>query len=111
MPAVRVRPALVALAVLLSACGTAVGTGGVASHTAAWQAGYHVGQDARSHHRFKRGHNFLDVDAFCVTTAYRDIQTMKGSLVQWTDGFYSGCRHGRHRHHARRHPSGTPAPR
>lgn len=96
------------LVMLLSACGTVIGTGGFASHTGVWQAGYHAGQDARAHHRFKNGHDWLDVDAFCVTSAYRDIQHMKGSLVQWTEGFDAGCRQRHHRHHPRRHPSGTP---
>jgi hypothetical protein len=95
------RAAIVLLALLLSSCGTAIGTGGPGSHPVAWQVGYHAGKQARWEHKFKRGHDFLDVENFCLSTAYRDIQSMKGSLLQWTEGFEAGCRHARYRPHYR----------
>jgi hypothetical protein len=98
MSAGRARPAaIVLIAILLSSCGTAIGTGGPGSHTEAWQVGYHAGKEARWQHKFKRGRDFLDIENFCLSTAYRDIQSMKSSLLQWTEGFEAGCRNARYR--------------
>jgi len=85
------------LATPLSACSTS--NAATSSHGAAWQVGYQAGQDAVRHHRFRARADWFDVAAFCLTTAYRDIQSMKGSALQWTEGFEAGC----HRMHHRRH--------
>jgi hypothetical protein len=80
--------AIAVTAILLSGCSFDSSSG---PHTKAWDRGYQAGREARRHHRFKRGANGYDRDAFCITRAYWDIQSMNGNLVQWTEGFDRGC--------------------
>lgn len=97
MPAAREAWALLVVvglavsAILLSACSFDSSSG---PHTKAWDRGYEAGKEARRHHRFKAGATGYDRDVFCITRAYRDIQSMNSSLVQWTEGFDRGCGRG-----------------
>jgi hypothetical protein len=86
------------LATVLSAC--SVSNAATSSHGAAWQVGYRAGQDAVHHHRFRARADWFDVARFCLSTAYRDIQSMKGSALPWTEGFEAGCHRSRHRYHS-----------
>jgi hypothetical protein len=81
-------------AIALSACASAGGAAGPGpdTHNASYQHGYHVGQEARSHYRAGPGSTRQDLAWFCDETAYLDVQSMKGPLVLWSEGFNAGCR-------------------
>jgi hypothetical protein len=89
MPALRGLVVLALLAISLSACGISN-----SAHGAPWHRGYHAGREARQHFRHDwavKVANHHKLKAYCAETAYTDIQTMKGALVQWTEGFDAGC--------------------
>jgi hypothetical protein len=94
MPAGRVTalrgiPALTVLAgLLLAACGL---TSGGATGARAWRNGYDAGRAARAQHEFQPGAASYHVTAFCARAAFTDIQRMKNSVLQWTEGFERGC--------------------
>jgi len=96
MPAawrLRILPALmaIAVAVALTGCGF-LGSSGGAAHTAAYQQGFRAGREARHHHHFRHHHGAYQVQAFCIKTAIADIQHKDKSIVDWTEGFETGCR-------------------
>jgi hypothetical protein len=117
------------LAISLSACASASGTTGPGpdTHSAQYQRGYRVGEQARLRYGIRPGYTVQDLAAFCDETAYLDIQPMKGPLVLWSEGFDAGCRsaivHSRFRRgrledgfastgdRVRRRPTGTIGPR
>jgi hypothetical protein len=82
------------LAISLSACASASGTTGPGpdTHSAQYQRGYRVGEQARLRYGIRPGYTVQDLAAFCDETAYLDIQPMKGPLVLWSEGFDAGCR-------------------
>jgi hypothetical protein len=96
MPALRGIPVVLALlAISLSACGTSS-----SGHGAPWQRGYQAGREARQdyrHDKAVKAASYHKLRVYCAETAYVDIQTMKSSLLQWTEGFDAGCRN-HHRH-------------
>jgi len=81
----------IAVAAALTGCGF-LGSSAGASHTAAYQQGFRAGREARHHHHFRHHHGRYGVEAFCIKTAIADIQHRHKSLVDWTEGFESGCR-------------------
>ncbi len=108
MAAARGAPVLLAsLAILLSACGYGLGAASAGPHSAAWQRGFQAGREARRHY-FRPGSHEHHLVLYCAEMAYRDIQPLKSSLLQWTEGFNTGCGT---RLRPRPRPSGTPAPR
>jgi hypothetical protein len=74
--------------VLLSACGVSFSNDSVGP---AWHRGYHAGKAARSHHKFRHGATRYHVTVFCAQRAFKDIQTMKSAVLEWTEGFENGC--------------------
>jgi hypothetical protein len=94
MPAVRgLSVVLSLLAMSLSACASASGANGPGhdTQTPAYQRGYHVGREARLRYGARPESDVQDLMAFCLQTAYLDIQPMKGALVPWSEGFDAGC--------------------
>jgi hypothetical protein len=99
MPAVRRLSVVLSLlaislpACALSACASASGANGPGhdTHMPAYQRGYHVGREARLRYRARPESDVQDLMAFCLQTAYLDIQPMKGALVPWSEGFDAGC--------------------
>ncbi len=90
----RILLALMAIALAaatLTGCGF-LGSSVGASHTAAYEQGFQAGREARHHHHFRHRHGRYQVQAFCIKTAIADIQHKDKSLVDWTEGFESGCR-------------------
>jgi hypothetical protein len=81
------------LAISLSACASASGANGPGpdAHTPAYQRGYHVGREDRLRYGARPDSSVQDLMAFCLETAYHDIQPMKGALVSWSEGFDAGC--------------------
>jgi hypothetical protein len=103
MPRRGISALLSLLAVVLSGCLVAACslTGSLSGslsgrtvvvHDAAYEHGLAAGEAARHGHRFGRHHTYYDVASFCVKTAFKDIQKMNGSLLDWTEGFEKGCR-------------------
>ncbi len=95
MPAVRGLSllAISLCACALSACASASGANGPGpdTHIAAYQRGYHVGREARLRYGARPDSGVQDLMAFCLQTAYLDIQPMKDGLVPWSEGFDAGC--------------------
>jgi len=99
MPAARglsVLPTLLAISLsasALSACASASGAAGPGpdTHVAPYQRGYEVGREARLRYGARPDSSMQDLMAFCLETAYLDIQPMKGALVPWSEGFDAGC--------------------
>jgi hypothetical protein len=94
MPAARAGWAVLAATGLavsglaLSAC--SIGSDG--HHSKAWDQGFQAGKEAQEHHPFKPGPEAgYERTKFCAVTAFNDIQKMNHDMVQWTEGFDSGC--------------------
>lgn len=86
--AVLASTGIAATAILLSAC--SFGAGG--QHSKAWDQGYQAGREAQQHHPFKPGPEAgYERTKYCAVTAFNDIQKMNHDMIQWTEGFDSGC--------------------
>jgi hypothetical protein len=108
MAAARGVPALLgSLAILLSACGYGLGAAGGGPHSVSWQRGFQAGREARRHY-FRPGSHEHNLILYCAEKAYLDVQPLKSSLLEWTEGFNTGCGS---RLHPRPRPSGTLAPK
>ncbi len=107
MAAARGAVLLASLAIVLSACGYGIGAAGTGPHSASWQRGFQAGREARRDY-FRPGSGAHNLVLYCAEMAYHDVQPLKSSLLQWTEGFNTGCGT---RLHPRPRPSGTPAPR
>ncbi len=112
MPGARGTAVLLAfLAMSLAACGYVAATASSAAGTSAsahggpWQHGYQAGREARRDY-FKPGSHEHNLVVYCAEMAYLEVQPVKSSLLQWTEGFNTGCGT---RLHPRPRPSGTPA--
>jgi hypothetical protein len=81
------------LLILLSACASVSGTNGAIPgiNSASYHHGYDSGREARNRYGTRPDSSPQDLMAFCVETAYLDIQPMKGELVLWSEGFDAGC--------------------